>query len=73
MAAERVIDRVFNKENDVTMIGWTRPMYDRFRKAYAVAVKAGHESFVFDGNEFVTSYAKYLLEWLTTEFERRAP
>jgi hypothetical protein len=39
-------------------------MRDRFRKAYESAVKANKDSFTFDGNEFVTNYAKYLLEYL---------
>lgn len=45
-------------------ITWTPEMRDRFRVAYKAAVKAGVETFTFDGNEFVVGYAKYLLEYL---------
>lgn len=42
-------------------------MRDRFRKAYNQAVKENKDSFTFDGNEFVTNYAKYLLQYLDQE------
>lgn len=45
-------------------IQWTEPMRDRFRKAYNQAVKDGKGAFSFDGNDFHTGYAKYLLEHL---------
>ena len=47
-----------------TYINWTRPMLERFKKAYADAVAQGLDDFIFDGNEFVTDYAKYLIEYL---------
>lgn len=34
------------------------------QKAYDEAVKNGKESFQFDGLEYVTGYAKYLLEYM---------
>lgn len=34
------------------------------KKAYDKAVKEGKEYFVYKGTELVTSYAKYLLEYL---------
>lgn len=39
---------------------------ERLRKAYKVAVEREKETFYFQGEEFHTSYAKYLLEWLET-------
>lgn len=39
------------------------------RRAYTHAVEAHQESFVFEGNEFLTSYAKYLLQYLATVFK----
>ena len=37
---------------------------ERLRKRYHLAVKNGEETFEFDGHTFLTSYAKYLLEYL---------
>jgi hypothetical protein len=49
------------------MINWTRPMLERFKKEYQKAVAAKKDTFVFDGNEFVVSYAKYLIEYLESK------
>ncbi len=43
---------------------WTRPMLDRFKKVYKQAVAAKVETFMFEGNEYVPSYAGYLIEFL---------
>lgn len=45
-------------------IRWDKPMRERLRKAYKKATDAGFDSFVFDDNEYLTRYAKYLLEYL---------
>lgn len=42
---------------------------DELRVAYNKAAAAQHESFVFEGNEWHTQYAKYMLEYLDTRFE----
>ena len=36
----------------------------QLRKAYDLAVKENKKMFIFDGNELLTKYAKYLLEYL---------
>lgn len=47
-------------------------MLARFKTAHADALKAsgrdGH--FIFDGNEFLVSYAGYLIEHLDHEFNK---
>ena len=40
----------------------------RFEVAYNMAVKYGLEKFMFDNNEFVTKYAKYVIEYVKTKF-----
>jgi hypothetical protein len=45
-------------------INFDIPMRERLRKAYAAAVEAKQEVFTFEGHEFVTWYAKYLLQYL---------
>ena len=37
----------------------------RLRRAYDQAVSANQSQFVFDGNEFDTRYAGYLLQYVT--------
>ena len=50
-------------------------MLERFKVAYAEA-KVGRipsmdgDSFTFDGHEFVVNYAKYLIEYLDSAFEK---
>ena len=43
---------------------------DKLRKAYGEAVTNSHAEFTFEGNEFVTSYARYLLQYLDSKFKR---
>lgn len=49
-------------------IVWTKPMLERLRKAYQKAVADKADTFVFDGNEFVVDYAKYLIQYLDSQF-----
>jgi hypothetical protein len=46
------------------IINWNKPMLERFRKAYQKAVAEKVDTFMFDGNEFVVGYAKYLIQYL---------
>lgn len=46
------------------MITWTSAMLRRFKVAYNKAVADNVDTFLFDGNEFVVGYAKYLIEYL---------
>lgn len=49
------------------MISWDRPMLERLKKAYDVARVTAKDTFMFEGNEFVIGYAKYLIEYLETK------
>lgn len=40
-------------------------MLERFKKAHA---EANGKNFTFDGHEFVSNYAKYLIEYLEPRF-----
>ncbi len=60
----------------VKTIHFDEPMLKRFKTAYDVGLAknpdiaknpSGH-IFVFEGNEFVYSYAKYLIEYLERSF-----
>jgi len=49
-------------------ISFDLPTYQRLRKEYQRSVDNNVEVFVFEGHELLTSYAKYLIEYLTTKF-----
>lgn len=46
------------------MITFTPEMRDSLRVAYDKAVAAKQDIFTWDGKQFVTSYAKYMLVYL---------
>ena len=52
-----------------TYIHCTKEMFIKFKKAYQSALNKSHDSFFFEGNEFLTSYAKYLIEYLEPQFK----
>lgn len=45
--------------------------YIAFKKRYNQAVKDKEEQFTFKGAEFLTSYAKYVCEYLAMQFEKK--
>lgn len=49
---------------DQGSILWTIGRLERFKLAYNNAVKNNDEQFKFDGYDFLTGYAKYLIEYL---------
>ncbi len=42
---------------------------EALRKAYEEAVAQGQDSFTFEGTQYLTEYAKYLLEHLDNNLE----
>lgn len=42
------------------------PKYRRLQRAHAKAVRQGKDAFVFEGREYLTDYAEYVLEYLDT-------
>jgi hypothetical protein len=48
-------------------ITFDRRKVEQFRKAYNRARTAGETQFVFDGHDFLVSYARYMLEYLTLQ------
>lgn len=51
------------------MVKFDIPMRERLRKAYKAALKAGETQFVFEDNEYLTTYAGYMLEYLDRTLE----
>lgn len=52
------------------MITFTPEMAKRLKQAYikACETKTKDDTFIFDGNEFLLGYAKYLIEYLEMQF-----
>lgn len=48
------------------VITWTRPKLEAFDKTYAQALEVNADKFKFEGYDFLTSYAKYLRDYLDT-------
>ena len=49
-------------------VTWSPTDFKYFKRAYTNAVKGGNEQFKFHGNDFVTGYAKYLIQYLENEY-----
>lgn len=49
---------------------WTKEDYLDLKRQYESAVSEGQEQFVFQGVELLTTFAKYLLEFLDKEFNK---
>lgn len=50
-------------------ISFNQKSFKNFKSEYNSAVKNGVEIFTFEGHEFLTSYAKYMIEYLKSKFE----
>lgn len=44
--------------------------YEKLKKKYEESVEKNEDIFIFEGNEVLTSYAKYLLEFLESKFDK---
>lgn len=50
------------------MINFDRQKLRELKTLYNKAVKENKESFMYNGDEYLTSYAKYVIEYLETRF-----
>ena len=53
-------------------ISWTKETLEKFQTAWKEADKAEQESFTFEGNEYLVSYGRYLIEYLEYVFGEAA-
>ena len=49
--------------NTKNTVYWSFDQWVSFIKTYKKSVKEGKESFFYEGQEFVTAYAKYMVEY----------
>lgn len=50
---------------------FTPEKFKRLKKEYNKAMKENKESFKFENSEILTAYAKYLIEYLTNQFNKK--
>ena len=50
-------------------ISFDQQKLKEFKRLYNKAVKEGKDSFIFIGDEYLTTYAKYVIEYLTNQFK----
>jgi len=55
----------------MSTIQFTPQLYKELKSAYKKAVETKEEQFIFNGHEFLTNYAKYVLEYLGQYFEKK--
>lgn len=55
---------------EVMMVEFTPKKLKKLKKAYEKAVELEQSEFVFDGHTLVADYAKYLIEYLDSKFEK---
>lgn len=51
---------------------WTKEAYLELKRQYENAVSEDQEQFTFQGVELLTTFAKYLLEFLDKEFKPKS-
>ncbi len=49
------------------MVNFNREKLVELKKMYETSVKNNVEVFIFEGNELLTDYAKYLIQYLETK------
>lgn len=55
----------------MTTVSFDLLMLNRLKKAYDRATSESKDMFTFEGNDYVTNYAKYLIEYLEEKFKNK--
>lgn len=58
------------REAGATPVNFTKAKLERLKKAYNQAAQSSQLEFKFEGLDYVTAYAKYLIEYLDQVFNR---
>ena len=54
----------------MNQINFNQKKFEELKELYKIASSTGKDIFIFENNELLTSYAKYLIEYLSEIFER---
>ncbi len=58
-------------DSNVKTIDFDKRTYKQFKRAYQIAEKAHRDTFTFNNQIYLREYAKYVLEYLETEFTEK--
>ena len=58
-----------NNENTIAQVEWTAKMLKEFKSEYKKALENKQNIIVFKGQEYVTMFGKYLIEYLEPKFK----
>ena len=58
-----------SQDNGTTIQQFDKNTYSLFKKAYQEAESDGRYMFIFNNVEYLTQYAKYVLEYLEDKFK----
>ena len=53
--------------NSSVVVNWTRPLLNKFKKAYEQATDEKKDVFIFEDNGYTVGYAYYLITFLEGE------
>lgn len=59
--------------SDLPSASFDRARLKRLKRAYAKALREDKDEFTFEGMDLVTSYAKYLIEYLEMTLKENPP
>lgn len=52
-------------------INFDKNKYENLKMKYQKSVDSQQDMFIFEGHQFLTAYAKYVLEYLSPIFEKK--
>jgi hypothetical protein len=58
-----------NEKVETPSIAFTENKYKKFKKAFEIAEKTGETKFAFEDKEILVTYAKYIIEYLSSHYE----
>ncbi len=58
-----------DQTHTVDQVTWTPDMLREFKRTYSKAVKDKVLVFTYRGHQFIPDYAKYLIEYLESQFD----
>lgn len=57
------------RNRDVKTVEFTYPKYKKFKQLYQQAIDSHKRSFIFEGDEWLTGYARYVIQYLEVQFD----
>ena len=69
MASVRRLPATLGGVSQVAEVTFTTESVARLRERHTAALEHGEDQFTFEGNDYVTAYAGYLLQYLEGQFD----